>query len=268
MRRLSLHSTTGCCLTWFLVGIMSVGVGAQQCHPNINAMPAGQRGYLGGDNLIHFRLRPASNLPSSASNALAAAVNMWNNAGGVNVKIDLVSSSYSGEVDFFFALSTDSNNTGGCASVQNGETLWLDINGVLSWANSYPDLAAYLVGHEVGHLLGLKDEGVGNWSIMNNPFQTSSCLEGAQNQQNNGAPMTPSANDIFTDGYCVTNARSSTQIRREPPAEEFQNYQSPCWERWIIWTWYNCNSSDGCWQVDQSSEFGGYWCGLDLNCYN
>ncbi len=117
-----------------------------------------------------------------------------------------------------------------------------------------------IMGHEIGHLLGLDEEGVGTWSIMNNPFWTGSCLDSAQTQINNGGPTGPTSNDSTTMDTCAYGARSQSPIRREPANYQDNYTNPPCYERWEIWQWYSCTTSY-CWPTNEEWIYQGTYCG-------
>jgi len=109
-----------------------------RCIANLGTNRVSHGGHRGTDGYIHYRLRKACGLPTGVANAIAAAVNDWNQWG--SIKLDLLDCGSPLEVDFFIGAMDDDAYTGGCAAVQNGETIWVDSSGVSSWAGSYADL--------------------------------------------------------------------------------------------------------------------------------
>jgi hypothetical protein len=267
IRPLSFRGFTSLGVIGVLLWSWTVGVHAQQCMPAITTSRAALGGHIeSGYTQIFYRIRPTScSIPQEALNSVAMAIGKWNDRPS-GIKISLVSCWYTGEVDFQFGATYSQSLSSGCAAVINGETMWLDMNNFVSWAASDYDLAAAIASHEIGHLLGLDDAGVGGWTVMNNPWAASNCYTAAFQHRESGWVAAPTQADAEASTNCIVNAKAGSPVREEPGSDHYY-YSGPCYELWVRWLWYSC-TTDACVYQSDSWEYIGTYCEEFQACEN
>lgn len=233
----------------------AAAVRAQECFGDAGTRLLSRVGRIDANGYIHYRFRLSSTVSGPVASAFRAAAANWNNRPQSAIVIDVYDNNFNGEVDYFVGQSYDYNRTLGCAAWDdNTGVVNVDSTQLAPWAGQAPDLAALVLAHEIGHAIGLKEGGPGNWSIMNNPVAAPSCRQAAQNQKDIGAPLAPTNTDAAAAEPCP---------RIDRPIEQFpstiEDWVDGCFERWLAETVWSCRDN-ACWPGDTTYTFLGYWC--------
>jgi hypothetical protein len=154
--------------------------------------------------------------------------------------------------------TTDNFLTGGCAGFAPGHgAIYVHRDNVAAWAGQDKDLAALILSHEIGHSLGLGEAGLGYWTVMNNPPPVGDCRQMAQWQKDVGAPTGPTFSDTLAASPCVRDGRQVAEY----PGSEYWEFTGMCWERWEVYTIWNCTDT-ACWPTTDSWwVYQGVYCG-------
>lgn len=251
---------TGCSI--LLITICSV-VLAVDCVSDL-----GDRSIAGihkaSDGYYHITYSFAPGTPDAVQTAAADAFSQWNGMSGTTKVIFEPASA--GAIGFIeFKESDDPSNSAGCAGFKKGSDRVYFTSGFAAGAgqnNLNRMAAATIIAHELGHFLGLGEEGLNpdTPSIMNNGDPQWGCPEAGTHM-----PTTEvQASDASKVVDCITLAQQTRTSGAGGDAAGFyynppSAYGGGCYDRYLVTTYYNC-SANSCTYVGETWTYLYTWC--------
>lgn len=197
-----------------------------------------QGGYLAADNTIHYTIGFNSNVPQAVRDAVADAMQRWNDYSGVS---GIVLEEAAGSPDLYISGSSNGAVTGNCAAFQTGASaIYYDENDYEPWVSGDPDSAAVVMTHEIGHFLGLGDANVGANTIMAQGY--APCHEYASGQ----IARAPTYYEANGAGTCIRTYHENNSYWYPPSDVQYQPGPGTCLDYWLVSYWYSCTSGGSC----------------------
>jgi hypothetical protein len=224
-----------------LVAVVVLGgmrqVGAENCRSTSSGESIRWSGWVGEDGKVHYTIGYASGVSSAHIGAFQHAINQWNLHSDDS---GIVLEETSGVPDIEIRVNNEISPPACAGYEQYGSYIWFS-PAYMAFVVNYPETAATIYAHEIGHALGLAHHS-GN-TIMNTAlFPAGTCLSAAESQ----VPNTVQYDDAMDARDCAYAAHAD-HTYGPPPAYFWEQWPPSCYVLWYTEEYWRCHDDYGCW---------------------